>query len=605
MIYSTSSTLPSFKEMTFSPTLNVLLADTLKDSKDSQTRNSAGKTSLIELFHFLLAASNSASPPFRDPRLIDHEFSIKYGTPLGVATVSRSGAHPNVTRVVSGSDAFATQPVANKGTGVFEYTREQYAQALGEVFFGLPFTKRKRQTYSPTFRSIISYLIRRDYDGGFLDAEKNAAKQVPWDAQVNLSFVLGLDWPISREFQLVRDKEKSLETIKAAARTGAFGTLIETVAALRAKVAKAGKKAAALRDRLSSFVVADAYNELATEAAQLGSQISKSVTQNLADETRLRQLQQLLIKEQPPSDDDLLKLFQELEREVSDQVRRRFDEVRSFHESVLNNRRHGLESEVAAVRSRITARDKELKVIDRRRSEILAYLSGKGALEDFVNLQKELSARESEAADLQRQFYAAQLLEGEKASLEIERQQLYRRLQADLNARGDILDDAIVTVDQLVSELYGDRTGELLIVATDNGPKIQMQIEGDRGGGISKMEIFCFDMALAKILQRRGIGPRLLVHDSHLFDGVDKRQVAKALEIGLRESRESGFQYIVTMNSDVWQSLKFTDQASMNDCILPVKLDDRQEEGSLFGVRLLEHRELQFGLNLPGAETDV
>jgi uncharacterized protein YydD (DUF2326 family) len=40
------------------------------------------------------------------------------------------------------------------------------------------------------------------------------------------------------------------------------------------------------------------------------------------------------------------------------------------------------------------------------------------------------------------------------------------------------------------------------------------------------------------------------VHDSHLFDGVDERQVAKALQLGANAARELNFQCIVTMNSD-------------------------------------------------------
>ena len=42
------------------------------------------------------------------------------------------------------------------------------------------------------------------------------------------------------------------------------------------------------------------------------------------------------------------------------------------------------------------------------------------------------------------------------------------------------------------------------------------------------MEIFCFDIALQQIVTKRYGGPGFLIHDSHLFDGVDERQVAGA-----------------------------------------------------------------------------
>ena len=44
--------------------------------------------------------------------------------------------------------------------------------------------------------------------------------------------------------------------------------------------------------------------------------------------------------------------------------------------------------------------------------------------------------------------------------------------------------------------------------------------------------------------------PRLLVHDGHLFDAMDHRQVAWPLNIRARLAEEYGFQYIVAMNLD-------------------------------------------------------
>ncbi len=56
MIVSIESSLKTFKAVTFHSGLNVLLSDRTADSTDKQTRNSAGKTSLIEVIHFLLGA---------------------------------------------------------------------------------------------------------------------------------------------------------------------------------------------------------------------------------------------------------------------------------------------------------------------------------------------------------------------------------------------------------------------------------------------------------------------------------------------------------------------------------------------------------------------
>ena len=52
-----------------------------------------------------------------------------------------------------------------------------------------------------------------------------------------------------------------------------------------------------------------------------------------------------------------------------------------------------------------------------------------------------------------------------------------------------------------------------------------------RSTGISKMAIFAFDLMLARVTAERGTSPGFLVHDSHLYDGVDDRQKAIALNL--------------------------------------------------------------------------
>ncbi|MEK8141662.1 hypothetical protein NKH18_00780 [Streptomyces sp. M10(2022)] len=50
-----------FKTVEFAPGLNLLVADTTSSSAETDSRNSAGKSSVIELVHFLLGAQSSKS----------------------------------------------------------------------------------------------------------------------------------------------------------------------------------------------------------------------------------------------------------------------------------------------------------------------------------------------------------------------------------------------------------------------------------------------------------------------------------------------------------------------------------------------------------------
>ena len=72
--------------------------------------------------------------------------------------------------------------------------------------------------------------------------------------------------------------------------------------------------------------------------------------------------------------------------------------------------------------------------------------------------------------------------------------------------------------------------------------------------------------------------------DDVQFDGVDERQIAHALQVGAKLAEDYGFQYIVTMNSDVLPQ-NFARDFDISQHILPVRLTDETENGGLFGIR--------------------
>ena len=99
------------------------------------------------------------------------------------------------------------------------------------------------------------------------------------------------------------------------------------------------------------------------------------------------------------------------------------------------------------------------------------------------------------------------------------------------------------------------------------------------------MQIFCFDLMLIELQAERGTSPGFLVHDSHLFDGVDERQLARALQLGAQRAEAGGFQYIVTMNTDALPQEGFDAAFSVEDYFMDVRLTDAGEDGGLFGIR--------------------
>ena len=103
---------------------------------------------------------------------------------------------------------------------------------------------------------------------------------------------------------------------------------------------------------------------------------------------------------------------------------------------------------------------------------------------------------------------------------------------------------------------------------------------------IANMEIFCLDLALVQLMTKRVGGPGFLLHDSHLFDAVDERQIARALLLGGRATTGRGLQYIVTMNSDIFDRLPLAEEIERSKVVLPTRLSNETETGGLFGFRV-------------------
>jgi len=572
MIYSIFSSLPSFKELEFKTGLNVLIAQKESGASDKQTRNRAGKTSLIEIIHFLTGADAGKDSLFRLEALADLSFGMKFDLGGEKAVARRSGTEKSKVHVDGGSFLQGKSSLSNS----------EWVQALGDQMFGLdklPVVTGR----VPTFRSLLAYFVRRQLGGAFTTPEKQATMQQAGDYQVALLFMLGLDWKIASDWQKVRDREKTLNELKKAAGAGAFGSIIGKAADLRTQLTVAEARLNDLKAQVSSFRVLPQYEELEAEANQITQQLKNISNADTLDTAASRDLESAMQGEAPPSLAELESIYAEAGVALPGLAVKRYDEVRSFHESVIRNRRDYLSDELDAAKQRIASRVQQKQRLDQRRGEVMGVLQSHGALEQFAKLQGEAGRMEAEVESLRQRFESAEQLEGTKNELEIERNHLTLRLRRDFAEQKGRLAEAILAFEETSKRLY-ESAGSMTVEETSNGPVFQFPMQGSRSKGIKSMQIFCFDMMLMRLCAKRSIGPGFLVHDSHLFDGVDGRQVISALKVGAETARELGFQYIVTMNEDDAFKEKI-DGFDLREYVLPVVLTDATEDGGLFGFR--------------------
>ena len=573
MIHQVSSSLATFKSLDFKPGLNVLVAQRESGATDKQTRNRAGKTSLIEIIHFLTGADAKTDSLFRANQLVEESFGMTFDLAGEKTTVERSGAAKSKLDVAGRS----FQNIAQN-----KLSNSEWVKLLGEKMFRLH-ELPEIDGRCPTFRSLFAYFVRRQHSDAFTTPEKQATMQQAGDFQVALLFLLGLDWKVASDWQQVRDREKMLKELKKAAGAGAFGSVIGKAADLRTELTLAESAFEQLQRQLADFKVLPQYRELEEEADQLTRRINKLANANIADAAAIRDLEGAMTIEEPPHLDDVKQIYAEAGIVLPGTAIKRFEDVRSFHESVVRNRKDYLFGELEAAKNRVAGRDAEKMALDTRRAEVMSTLESHGALEQFSRLQTQAARKEAEIESLRQRYEAAEQLEGTKNELEIERNRLVLRLRRDFTEQKGKLSKAILAFEETSKRLY-ESAGSMTIKETSNGPVFQFPMQGSRSKGIKNMQIFCFDMMLMRLCAMRGIGPGFLVHDSHLFDGVDGRQVVSALKVAAETAAELDFQYIITMNEDDAFKER-VDGFDLKDHVLPVVLTDAKEDGGLFGFR--------------------
>jgi uncharacterized protein YydD (DUF2326 family) len=597
MIKSITSSIPTFKTLTFGKGLNILLADLTEKSTDKQTRNSAGKTSMIEIMHFLMGSDADKGSLFKKFSEADYSFTAVFEIFGHDVAVTRKTS--NVKKILIEKERaklLGLEVKRDEASGVEFVSVETWKDFLGQAWFKLPMERKGTAfegSYSPTFRSLIGYFARRRRAGGYSSIQKQNGNQQPWDWQVNLSYLIGLDWKIPRDIQIVQSRNKNLSNMKKAVRAGELGSVFGTAAEIRPELVRAEARIAEIKKRIDSFQVLESYRELADEVARLKSRMTEITADlALANET-INYLSNSMKDEKPPAYAAIETLYSEAGIQLPGVAVRRFDEVQEFQNSVVANRKHYLEAEIEKARSAQSDLVVELRVSDDRKSELLRTLDGKGAFEDLMAMHAQYAEISSRADQLRTKLQNATILESQLTQTKRDSADLELKLQEDHKNEEAAINNATAKVDCAISELYDDRKGNLIVAPSKSGPKIDIAIQGDGNrGGIDQMKIFCFDSMLYEVTGERLGGPGFLAHDSHLFDGVDKRQVYLAVLFGAKVAERKHGQYIVAMNSDEFSGTLDAAEASgkgaerhvLENAVMEVRLTDH-EAGGLFGFR--------------------
>ena len=207
-----------------------------------------------------------------------------------------------------------------------------------------------------------------------------------------------------------------------------------------------------------------------------------------------------------------------------------------------------------------------------------------GALETFTQLQEQFSTIDGRLSELRQRRDIVDRWENSSRHLRLETAKLELSLSADIEERRPDLGEIASMFSDFAYEIYGsERPASLVIEPSKSGYAITPTIGGDQSQGVRGIVTFCFDLTMAVIAKRGGRGPDFLVHDSHLYDSIEARQVGSALRLANAVTDRESMKYIITMNSDGLDRAR--DEGPKFDYHQSATLTDEYEDGGLFGVR--------------------
>lgn len=571
MIHKVWATDKRFKPVKFKAGLNVVLAERTQSSGDKDTRNGAGKSTLLSIVHFCLGADLHRLDL---PREEMEEWSFFLLIDLGgqKITAKRSIAAPNIIEVDQAIIGLTFSP-EKSAEGVLSYKNADWKRLLGKSLFDLHDDYKTK--YSPTFRGLISYFARKGPDA-YTDPFKFFRNQRTYDLQINNAYLLGLNWVNASLAQDIRDREGAVKALESLVAEGFSPSQGE----LEADRVRIERELSVESESIASFRVHPQYEALQDNADKLTKEIHKAANELLITRRKVERYKASVESEKAPSSSSVEKLYSEAGIQFSGSIKKSLDEAKEFHSTIIQNRRLFLEAEITQLEGEMAELEADCKRKTDERGELMELLQSHGALAEFSLLQGNVSDKRRELESVMSKISDIKEVASRKQEIKSDKIELASKLQRDYEQNRPNWEAAIGLFNDNSLALY-EEPGSLIIDTTANGYKFGVDIQKSGSEGVGKMKIFCYDLMLVELMKRRK-GVDFLFHDSAIYDGVDSRQRALALEHAHKQAVSKGFQYICFLNSDMIPADDFHDGFSLDEFVR-LRLKDQDPADSVLG----------------------
>ena len=569
MIYKVFADNENFNEVKFNSGLNIILGVKNETSNDNDTMNGVGKTTLLEIIDFCLGSQFDKNSYLKKISEIKNwTFSIDMDLFNSRYIISRSINESNKIYIAGNIDGLPYEPKNEEKKYYFKI--KEWRTLLGEYLFDLNIESANK---SPSFRSLISYFIRKKFES-FDNPFEHHKKQLDWDIQVNTAFLIGLNWKNASKFQNIKDNTNELKKeLKKFDKS--------TIGELETKKINLENELNMKNETLSSFKIHENYKEIENRVNNLSKELSQLSNSNMILKRKLENYKLSISSETPPKSELLENLYDEINEMFTLASKKTLEDVRLFHNKLIKNRKEFLNVEILEIKKKIENNETIINKKGNERSKLMKILDTHNALDEFKLLQEQIYDEKIKLNDLKKYIDDYHEIKQKEKKLKSEKSILKEKNERDYEDKRPSWEESIKLFNENTQFLYG-LNGELIIDLKE-AYKFKTNFPKGDSRGISKMEIFCYDlMLLEKNSKEKNID--FLIHDSELFSDVDSRQVAKAIQLAETKCTKHNLQYIFTMNSDELEKIKLELPTTFNiDKYIQLELFDNIPEKHLLG----------------------
>lgn len=557
----------SFHTVTFNPNGITVIAAIKETEDQKKTYNSVGKSLTISLIHFCLGSNSNKE----FLKLEDWIFTLDFKIGSEEFTSIRSTINQ--------------KEIELNGE---KYSLKEFNKILEEKLFRI-----KENTKYVTFRSLMPRFIRYGEDG-YISNDRYIKKENPLATLLNNAFLLGLDTDLILKKADLREKELNISKLKAQLNNPEFKAIFgtENKKDLEIKIVELETLINRYKKSIEEFVIAEDYNSIRKEADKISYDLKNLKNKASKLQIAISNIDKSLEIQPDISKEQIIQLYENAKFELGEMVIKKLAELEQFNSQILDNRKIKLIQEKRDFEFQLLEISKTISELGSQEDEKLQYLNSTGALDDYTKLNQALSDNEKKLHSL---LQYKKLESDYKLFVEENKKDFTNEniiTAKYIEQVDDLIKENIILFKYFVEKFYSEKNSGITILNNEgkNATRfdIKAKIQDDAGNAVKEVKIFCYDWTILKGKHNHNVN--FLFHDSKITGDMDTRQVKTMFEVAHNECKLNDFQYIISLNQSVIESLRSEMTSEEHKELvtdrIKLTLSDKSPEEKLLGIQI-------------------